>query len=678
MSQGAALSRPVQEAMFERILDHTHVMAVLLDPGFDFVWVNRAYADSCQHPPDFFIGKNHFALYPNAENEAIFRKVRDTGEPFFVEARPFTFPDQPERGVTHWDWSLIPTRDERGAVTGLVFTLVEVTRRVRAEEQLRQSESDLRAIIEFGQDVFIRFDLDLRFRYVSPTITRRGRRGPQEALGKTYREAGYSENEAAFFERLLRAAIEQHTVQSAEYTALDRWGEERHLETSVYPELDALGRSVAVVAVTRDVTERTRADRERDELRAGLAQTERLASMGVLAAGLAHEINNPLSYVLYNLESLVEDLPQLAELMRRCRRELAMRAGEEVVAAVLGDAEDLFSTASIQDLAERLQDAHSGSLRLKALAKSLSTFARVEEAALVPVDLQSCAEHALVMASNELKFRAQVVKSFTRVPTVLGTEGKLAQVFLNLLISAAHSIEEGHVDQNEVRVRTWCEDDRVFAEVADTGPLLSNEERELVFEPFRPARGGGLGAGLGLSICKRIVEELGGTIACTSSAGAGTRFRMSFPRSSPGAQPGEPALREVAGAAVPRARILVVDDEAGVRSAVARMLRDDCEVVGVASGEEGRSLLERDDRFDLVYCDLMMPRTSGMDLHAWAVKKDPALAARFVFITGGAFTPGATAYLATCGNPRMDKPFESAEFRKRTKALLEELKAARA
>jgi PAS domain S-box-containing protein len=127
------------------VLEHTHMMAVFLDAEFNFVWVNQAYADTCNHEPNFFPGKNHFDLYPNEENQAIFRRVVETGEPFFITAKPFRFPDQPERGHTCWDWSLIPVKDDSGDVTGLVFTLAEVTARVRTEEALRESKLLLEA-----------------------------------------------------------------------------------------------------------------------------------------------------------------------------------------------------------------------------------------------------------------------------------------------------------------------------------------------------------------------------------------------------------------------------------------------------------------------------------------------------------------------------------------------------
>ncbi len=116
-------------------------MSVYLDPDFNFLSVNRAYADTCKMQPEEMIGRNHFEFYPHEENEAIFRKVRDTGEPVFLKDKPFTFPDQPERGVTYWDWSLSPVKDDSGKVAGLVFTLRETTKYKKAEQALSEVRS---------------------------------------------------------------------------------------------------------------------------------------------------------------------------------------------------------------------------------------------------------------------------------------------------------------------------------------------------------------------------------------------------------------------------------------------------------------------------------------------------------------------------------------------------------
>ena len=126
------------------ILQHTHVLAAYLDANFNFVWVNPAYAAAGRQDASFFPGKNHFDLYPHAENQAIFQRVVDTGEPYYAAAKPFEYPDQPERGVTYWDWSLIAVRSA-GEVAGLVFTLTEVTSRVQAELALQRAHDELEA-----------------------------------------------------------------------------------------------------------------------------------------------------------------------------------------------------------------------------------------------------------------------------------------------------------------------------------------------------------------------------------------------------------------------------------------------------------------------------------------------------------------------------------------------------
>ena len=130
------------------VLDHTWMMAVYLDAQFNFIWVNHTYAETCKHEPAFFRGKNHFDLYPNAENKKIFQQVVDSGEPFFVKAKPFEFPDQPERGVTYWDWGLVPIKENDGKVTGLVFTLAEVTDQIRAQKAFKANEERYRNLFE--------------------------------------------------------------------------------------------------------------------------------------------------------------------------------------------------------------------------------------------------------------------------------------------------------------------------------------------------------------------------------------------------------------------------------------------------------------------------------------------------------------------------------------------------
>ena len=286
----------------------------------------------------------------------------------------------------------------------------------------------------------------------------------------------------------------------------------------------------------------------------------------------------------------------------------------------------------------------------------------MEKDQLVRVDLMHVIDIAVNMAFNEIKYRARLVKDYTRTPAVLANEGRLSQVFLNLIINAAHAVTEGDVDSNEIRVRTWVEGDEVCAEVRDTGSGIAPEQVGRLFDPFFTTKKVGDGTGLGLAISKNIVEDHEGTIQVTSEVGVGTSFIVRLPvREEAAVAPEAPA--PAAEAAGIRGRILIVDDEAGIRTSMARMLRGH-ETVQAATGAEARAILEQDQAFDLVLCDLMMPRFSGMDLHEWLEGRLPRLAKQLVFITGGAFTPRARDYLGKVDNLRLEKPFDVAEFKK--------------
>lgn len=410
---------------------------------------------------------------------------------------------------------------------------------------------------------------------------------------------------------------------------------------------DANGAPVRMVGTHTDLTEQKRAEEEREALQASLAQSDRLASMGMLAAGVAHEINNPLTYVLYCVESLSEDLPQLQN---------ALQGQTGVVHAVA-------QPAALQEMVEQAQEAYSGILRIKEIVRGLGTFSRVEQVELGPVNVHDSINHALSMASNEIKYRARVVKSLGPVPEVFASEGKLAQVFLNLLINAAHAIDEGRVEDNEIRVRTWAEDGWVVAEVEDSGGGIAEHDRERIFDPFYTTKGVGVGSGLGLSLCHSIIVGFAGTISLASPAGESTCFQVRIP--ARGSQ--RPiAAQTPQKISAPRrstrsGRVLIVDDEEGIRRLLTKILEVDYQTEAVASGEKALALLSQDRGFDVVLCDLMMPKMSGMELHAHVQGFDSALAGCFVFVTGGAFTPGAAEYLSQSAVPQIKKPFDSAE-----------------
>ena len=292
-------------------------------------------------------------------------------------------------------------------------------------------------------------------------------------------------------------------------------------------------------------------------------------------------------------------------------------------------------------------------------------------------------EAALRLSGNEIKFRAELTKDLAPVPKVWASEGKLAQVFLNLLLNAAHAIGDGNRARSRITVRTWSEGANVFSEVADTGSGISKGDLARVFDPFFTTKPVGKGTGLGLSICKTIIEELDGSLTIESAPGSPTRVTVRLPAAvdsgeliglgvtskagsaAPPVPDPPPSSFAVTPATIapPRAgRILVIDDEAEILKVTVRMLEKSHDVLQATSGTAARAILENDRAFDVILCDLMMADMTGIELHAWLLGRDPVLAAKVVFVTGGAFLPHTADYLANVKNRVLKKPFRRTDL----------------
>ncbi len=260
------------------------------------------------------------------------------------------------------------------------------------------------------------------------------------------------------------------------------------------------------------------------------------------------------------------------------------------------------------------------------------------------------------MAWNEIRHRAHVVKDYQSIQMVNANESRLGQVILNLIVNAAQAMSEGNADQNELRVSTRSKDDRLVIEIADTGTGIADEDLPKLFDPFFTTKGPGSGTGLGLAICHKIVAELGGLIEVESTVGKGTVFRLELPAARESATIKVKTLRAVPAR---RAHVLVVDDEPAIGRAIQRTLREHLDVLALTSAREGLRRIQGGERFDVIILDLMMPEMTGMDFHRQLVELDSDQARRVVFMTGGAFTTGARAFLDAVSNPRLEKPVEA-------------------
>lgn len=540
-----------------------------------------------------------------------------------------------------------------------VASIRDISERVATEERLRQSEEKFSQAFRVSPDAIVIVNPETGLILeCNDGFERLFEYTREEVLGRSTGELGLWAD--AGEQKSARDALARSGA-TRDFPATFQTKSGRLVDTELSSSYLELARGRCALVIARDVTARRRAIAERESLQARLAQADRLSSMGMLAAGVAHEINNPLSYILFHLETLACDVPRISDQVRRLRRTLGEPEGVDALRAAVVRGEQLVDDALCSDVAERIQEALTGTRKIRDIARGLGTFSRVEQDTLVPVELHGPIESALSIAFNEIKYRAQVVKDLRPTPPVLGSEGRLSQVFLNLLINAAHAIEEGDVEGNQIRVRTWLAEDTVVAVVEDTGVGMAPAELERIFEPFFTTKPVGVGSGLGLSIVRNIVTACGGTIDVTSEVGKGTRFVIRLPVAAGGAPP----VAASSAAALPRVdrrgRLLIIDDDDAVRGVLRRTLQLH-EVVEASSGERACEILEGDQRFDVILCDMMMPRMSGVDVHRWLVARDPGLAARLVFITGGAFTPTAREYLDQVDNLRLEKPFKTAQL----------------
>jgi PAS domain S-box-containing protein len=504
-----------------------------------------------------------------------------------------------------------PLLEPAGAITHIVTVFTDITEEVQVRARADLVESHLRLVLSCAPLILFAFDR----RGIVTLSEGRGLEGlgvrPKELLGRSVFELYASDP--------LALSIARRALAGEEFRASSHVGSVA-LESVFTPIRDAAGDVDGAVGVSIDVSERETMHRQ-------LLQAERLASMGTLSATIAHEINNPLTYVLGNLELLAKCLQGPTD-------------------------------APAKDLARWVNLASEGADRVRRIVRGLQAFSRQDEGRAEPTDVRAVLKRALEMTDNEIRHRARVVLRLDPAPAVVGNDLRLCQVFVNLLMNAAQAIPEGHADSNEIRVVVAYDDgdDMVSIVVADTGQGIQPEIQSRIFEPLFTTKPVGAGTGLGLSICYGIVNGFGGRIEVESVPGQGSTFRVLL-RASESVPAAEP-VATVPGIRPRRGRILILDDDEGVARSLERLLAASHDVEISHDPNAVAERLLAGESFDVIFCDLMMPTMTGMDLHALVADKRPDQAERIVFVTGGAFTPSAQAFTSSTSNIVLEKPFQ--------------------
>jgi PAS domain S-box-containing protein len=398
------------------------------------------------------------------------------------------------------------------------------------------------------------------------------------------------------------------TITSSEYRLLNGFVGE--VQSTLYEYDD----KPAILTFVRDVAERRRMEDT-------LVRADRLAALGTMAATVAHEINNPLTYLQLNLQ--------------RLEREAATESDPRRAA--------LFR--------EHIANALHGVERVARIVRDLRAYSRDHsDEPESPVDVVAVVDRALQMVEHDLRHRAQLVRRYSEQPAiVVGNAGWLEQIVINLLVNAIHALD-GSSSRNQItiEIETGAE---VRIIVADTGPGLPDPER--AFEPFFTTKPVGEGTGLGLSVCKQLVERMRGRIEVVSTSAKGTTIAVVLPRRD---APAHDAPAPVARPNGERLRILVIDDEPHVCRALQNLLATDHDVEIATNGEAGLAALAAAD-FHVILCDLMMPHMSGRDVFEHLRAHRPGLEKRMVFVTGGAFVPSLATFLESVDNLKLRKPF---------------------
>jgi two-component system NtrC family sensor kinase len=530
-------------------------------------------------------------------------------------------------GSTVWtEMRISAVRDSAGRVVELLGISRDITERRRAEQQVRLQA----AALEAAANAILITDRSGVIQWVNAAFTRLTGYAPSEAVGQTPRLLRSGRQDAAVYRELWETI---RAGRSWEGRLLNR-----HKDGTVYPERqtitpvkDADGEISHFIAIKQDLTQQERIEQELERQREALHQSDKLAALASLLAGVAHELNNPLAVVVG----------------RACLLEAKFKDGPEA-----GQVEKLSEAAG----------------RCARIVRNFLALARQYPPEYQQVELDQIVRDALELVAYHLRVDnvEATLDLAPDLPPLWADPHQLHQVLVNLMTNAHHAMR-GLSPGRPRRLRLVSRIDpgrhRVFFEVADTGPGIPPETQSRIFEPFFTTKPPGQGTGLGLSLCQGIVESHGGAIRLRSQPGEGATFRVELPvRRSPA---GEKGLRELSIApSISGKAILVVDDEPDVAGVLADALRVDGHEVETA--ENGSAALEklRGRTYDLIMSDLRMPELDGPGLYREVERRHPDLLARMVFLTGDTLGSESRDFLTRIGARSVAKPFLIEEVRR--------------
>lgn len=588
-----------------------------------FVFYTATYVDAKDEEFALALGADRFIRKPMEPDEFI-RIIRE-----LIKAREMKKLETKEPVVTE-EKEVLKLYSER-LIKKLEKKMkdleAEVTRRKLVEKELRRSEEKYRLIAENTKDVIITTDMSLNITYVSPSAKYLASRTLEEImtmpLEKLLTPTSLELMRRTLAEELTQAEgaeIDPARSRVLELEVIRPDGSTVLTETRASFLRRPDGQATGIIAVMRDITERKKAEEERRRLELKALNASRLASIGEMAAGIAHEINNPLTGIVGYAQLLMsrKDLPS--------------------------------------DIKADLKVITDSAQRVAGIVKGLLTFARQTKPERQLADINSIVENTLALRAYSLKTNniSVTTELDPHLPQTLVDSGQIQQVLLNLIVNAETEMKLAHGKGNLVII-TQKTNNTIKISVKDDGPGIKPEIMDRIFDPFFTTRKTGEGTGLGLSICHSLVTEHGGRIYAESEPGEGATFIVELPIVS-----SREKTKSVAEKSTKKmkASILVVDDEPVIRDFANRILTDEGHHVDTASN--GIEALEKikQCKYDLMLIDIKLPHKSGMELYKEIQQIDRSLARKVIFITGDVMGVDTRRFLSETKAAYIEKPFD--------------------
>lgn len=492
--------------LLETVFATTHFMIAYMDKDFHFIKVNQAYADAGGYAPDFFIGKNHFDLYPHPENESIFRQVRETGEPYNVLEKPFVYPDHPDWGTTYWDWSLHPVKDEAGKVVGLVLGLVDVTDRKLTQDALQESERKYREVQENSLDGFARTTVEGKIIEFNRVFAEMLGYTDEELLHLTYQQITpdkWHAMEANMIDKLLKEGYTP--LYEKEYIRKD--GSIFPIEIRSYLTLDKNGLPLEKWAFIRDITDRKRTEEQLDMYLKRLEESNK--ELQEFAFVTSHDLHEPLRKIqtfgtqLSTKYSESLDSKGLDYLNRMVNASTRMR---DLIDALLNYSrlstrEMPFETVDMKDIVQVVLS------NLEARIEETHATIKIGDMPIIEADRHQMIQLIQNLMGNALKFHQETVPPIVKI----------------------HSRPLNLIEKQHKRTKTSRKKWEIRME--DNGIGFEQKYIDRIFQPFQRLHGRTDydGVGMGLAICRKIIERHRGTIIAESTKGKGSIFIITLP-----------------------------------------------------------------------------------------------------------------------------------------------------